>query len=218
MLRKPLPLLIYYYYFRPHKTVIAIGMRRQLCTSARARAAQLLGVSVTAAPDEVKAAFRRKALRLHPDAGGCQQRFIELQSAYMLLGRTQTTPQHAAEGTGETGHTFWRRSHHNHEGSQSDEGEEQEAAEQYRQYYQEWQRHNGEDTEADGAARLKKTKSELLQLLTFGVALHVVAVGGFHLAVGIGMITPGVIAYSGQETPSERGQETPGRTIAPKRV
>src|SRR5439155_16268597 len=46
----------------------------------------LLGVSADAAPDEIKAAYRRRALEFHPDqSGGRSDPFLGLQEAYDVL-------------------------------------------------------------------------------------------------------------------------------------
>ena len=46
----------------------------------------LLGVSADAAPDEIKAAYRRRALEFHPDqSAGRNDPFLELQEAYDVL-------------------------------------------------------------------------------------------------------------------------------------
>jgi len=45
-----------------------------------------LGVAKTAAPDEIKQAFRRLASQHHPDKGGDTKKFQEIQAAYDTLG------------------------------------------------------------------------------------------------------------------------------------
>ena len=45
----------------------------------------LLGVEKTATYDEIKKAFRKKALKEHPDRGGDKEKFQELQGAYEVL-------------------------------------------------------------------------------------------------------------------------------------
>lgn len=45
----------------------------------------ILGVSPTATPDEIKAAYKAKAKRAHPDAGGDKAAFQDLNDAYELL-------------------------------------------------------------------------------------------------------------------------------------
>lgn len=47
----------------------------------------ILGVTADATLDEIKSAFRRRALELHPDVSGLQSDpFLELQEAYSVLG------------------------------------------------------------------------------------------------------------------------------------
>jgi molecular chaperone DnaJ len=46
----------------------------------------ILGLASTASPEEVRAAYRRRALELHPDqSGGESKRFLDLQEAYSVL-------------------------------------------------------------------------------------------------------------------------------------
>lgn len=45
----------------------------------------LLGVDTSAGADEIKRAFRKKALQLHPDQGGDEQAFLELKAAFEYL-------------------------------------------------------------------------------------------------------------------------------------
>merc|ERR1719198_1761758 len=45
----------------------------------------LIGVSEDATAEEIKLAFRQKALHEHPDKGGDADRFHELQMAYNVL-------------------------------------------------------------------------------------------------------------------------------------
>ncbi len=49
----------------------------------------ILGVSKSAAPDEIKTAFRKKAHEHHPDKGGDAEKFKELNEAYQVLGNTE---------------------------------------------------------------------------------------------------------------------------------
>jgi hypothetical protein len=42
----------------------------------------VLGLAWPATTEQIKAAYREKAKLLHPDAGGDQERFVELQRAY----------------------------------------------------------------------------------------------------------------------------------------
>lgn len=46
---------------------------------------QTLGVSPTATDEEIKAAFRRRAKQLHPDSGGDEAQFKQLNEAYDVL-------------------------------------------------------------------------------------------------------------------------------------
>jgi len=45
----------------------------------------LLGVSKNATLDEIKKAFRKKAIKEHPDKGGDAEKFKELAVAYEVL-------------------------------------------------------------------------------------------------------------------------------------
>jgi DnaJ family protein A protein 2 len=45
----------------------------------------ILGVSKTASTDEIKKAFRKKALKEHPDKGGDPEKFKEISIAYEAL-------------------------------------------------------------------------------------------------------------------------------------
>lgn len=44
-----------------------------------------LGVEKTASYDEIRKAFRKLALKKHPDRGGNKEEFAELQNAYEVL-------------------------------------------------------------------------------------------------------------------------------------
>jgi len=46
----------------------------------------ILGIASDSTPEEIKAAFRRRALELHPDTSGLEsQPFLEVQEAYGVL-------------------------------------------------------------------------------------------------------------------------------------
>ncbi len=49
----------------------------------------VLGVAKSASADEIKRAFRKKAVELHPDRGGDEDKFKELNEAYEVLKDTQ---------------------------------------------------------------------------------------------------------------------------------
>lgn len=51
----------------------------------------LLGLLPTASAIEVKAAYRRRALELHPDRGGDQAAFAALAAAYKRLSQSAPT-------------------------------------------------------------------------------------------------------------------------------
>jgi DnaJ-class molecular chaperone len=70
----------------------------------------VLGVSDDASPAQVKAAFRKKAMSSHPDAGGDAEAFQRLKAAYDVLSDEETrrhydetgeTPDDQAAGRGE---------------------------------------------------------------------------------------------------------------------
>jgi curved DNA-binding protein CbpA len=45
----------------------------------------ILGVAKGASPDEIKRAFRKKAVEHHPDKGGDESKFKEISEAYDTL-------------------------------------------------------------------------------------------------------------------------------------
>jgi curved DNA-binding protein len=64
----------------------------------------MLGVSKSASADEIKRAYRKKALECHPDRGGDQEKFKEVNEAYQILGNPQKKSQYDQFGT--TGEQF----------------------------------------------------------------------------------------------------------------
>ena len=46
---------------------------------------EILGVSKTASEDEIKKAFRKAAVKHHPDKGGDEAKFKEVNAAYEVL-------------------------------------------------------------------------------------------------------------------------------------
>lgn len=54
----------------------------------------ILGVSKKATADEIKKAFRKQARKHHPDAGGSEEKFKELNEAYEVLSDTEKRAQY----------------------------------------------------------------------------------------------------------------------------
>ena len=59
----------------------------------------ILGVSKNASPDEIKAAFRKKAHEHHPDKGGNAEKFKELNEAHQVLGNPEKRKQYDQFGS-----------------------------------------------------------------------------------------------------------------------
>ncbi len=60
----------------------------------------ILGVSKTASPDEIKRAYRKLAHQYHPDKGGGDEaKFKEVNEAYQILGDSQKRQQYDAFGS-----------------------------------------------------------------------------------------------------------------------
>jgi molecular chaperone DnaJ len=54
----------------------------------------ILGVNKKATADEIKKAFRKQARKHHPDAGGSEEKFKELNEAYEVLSDTEKRSQY----------------------------------------------------------------------------------------------------------------------------
>jgi curved DNA-binding protein CbpA len=58
---------------------------------------EILGVSEDASPDEIKKAFRKLAMKLHPDKkGGNKEKFQEVNEANQVIGNPQKKQQYDA--------------------------------------------------------------------------------------------------------------------------
>lgn len=60
---------------------------------------EILGVARSASQQEIKAAFRKKAMEHHPDRGGDAQKFKEINEAYQVLGSAETRAQYDQYGS-----------------------------------------------------------------------------------------------------------------------
>ena len=61
------------------------GGRREKKEVDNSKFYDLLGVDKKASTDEIKKAFRKKALKEHPDKGGDPEKFKEMTVAYEVL-------------------------------------------------------------------------------------------------------------------------------------
>ena len=59
----------------------------------------ILGVSKSASQDEIKKAFRKLAQKYHPDAGGDEEKFKQINEAYAVLSDPQKKAQYDRFGT-----------------------------------------------------------------------------------------------------------------------
>ena len=57
-----------------------------------------LGVNQTASKDEIKKAYKKLAVQLHPDKGGDPEKFKELSAAYQVLGDDEQRARYDAVG------------------------------------------------------------------------------------------------------------------------
>lgn len=67
---------------------------------------EILGVGKSASADEIKKAFRKKAIEYHPDRGGDEEKFKEVNEAYEVLkdpGKKQRYDQFGHAGVGGNG-------------------------------------------------------------------------------------------------------------------
>lgn len=60
---------------------------------------KILEVDKTASQDEIKAAFRRLAMKYHPDRGGNAEKFKEINEAYQVLSNSEKRAQYDQFGT-----------------------------------------------------------------------------------------------------------------------
>lgn len=60
---------------------------------------KILGVAKNASPDEIKRAYRKLAQQHHPDKGGNQEKFKEVNEAYQVLSDPQKKGQYDQYGT-----------------------------------------------------------------------------------------------------------------------
>ena len=58
----------------------------------------ILGVSPESSFEEIKIAYKKKAKELHPDTGGSQEKFIELQTAFDILKDSSKRHLYDTEG------------------------------------------------------------------------------------------------------------------------
>lgn len=59
----------------------------------------ILGVDKNASQDEIKKAFRKKAHEYHPDKGGDEKKFNEINEAYQILGKAEKRAQYDQFGS-----------------------------------------------------------------------------------------------------------------------
>lgn len=62
---------------------------------------EILGVQADATPDEIKAAYKTKAQKMHPDKGGDELEFMWLQEAYAVLSDAERRDHYDLTGDGD---------------------------------------------------------------------------------------------------------------------
>ena len=60
----------------------------------------ILGVNKNASQDEIKKAFRKKALEYHPDKGGSEEKFKQINEAYSMISDPNKRSHHDATRDG----------------------------------------------------------------------------------------------------------------------
>jgi DnaJ-class molecular chaperone len=61
---------------------------------------KILGVNKNASQNEIKNAFREKALKHHPDKGGNEEKFKQVNEAYSMISDSSKRSQHDAHSDG----------------------------------------------------------------------------------------------------------------------
>jgi len=101
---------------------------------------QTLGISRNASAKEVKLAYRKAAMRHHPDRGGDEEEFIKVQRAYAVLMDPKL--RHQYDLSGETLDVFESEVQHADEAFQS-----------YKAKQQEWERKMRKMADSSGKLR-----------------------------------------------------------------
>ena len=55
---------------------------------------EILGVSEDASPEDIKKAFKKAAIKHHPDRGGDKKKFQEMNEAYQVIGDEKKKSQY----------------------------------------------------------------------------------------------------------------------------